>query len=143
MSTPEVAAAPSPTAADALRREAWGSFWRIFMADKTRRWQALAALGLTPMQGQALMALAPDSPMPMSALAERLQCDNSNVTGIADRLEALGLLERLPAPHDRRVKTLGLTARGHALRAQVAEEVGRPPAGFDALDEQEAATLRD
>ena len=40
--------------------------------------------------------------MTMSAVAERMQCDNSNVTGVADRLEALGLAERVPAPHDRR-----------------------------------------
>ena len=34
--------------------------------------------------------------MPMSALAQALQCDNSNVTGIVDRLEASGLAERRP-----------------------------------------------
>ena len=33
----------------------------------------------------------------MSALAGLLMCDNSNVTGIVDRLEALGLVERKPA----------------------------------------------
>ena len=43
----------------------------------------------------------------MSALAGLLMCDNSNVTGIVDRLEALGLVERRPAEHDRRVKSRG------------------------------------
>ncbi len=139
MTAPELAASGQ----EALNREAWGLFWRVFMADKNRRWQALASLGLTPMQGQAIMVLSPEAPMPMSAVAERLQCDNSNLTGIADRLEALGLLERLPAPHDRRVKALGLTERGQTLRRQVEDEVGRPPAGFDALDARDAAALRD
>ena len=41
----------------------------------------------------------------MSALAHALHCDNSNVTGIVDRLEAAGLVERRAAEHDRRVKT--------------------------------------
>ena len=34
--------------------------------------------------------------MPMSELAEAMRCDNSNVTGIADRLEDRGLVERRP-----------------------------------------------
>jgi DNA-binding MarR family transcriptional regulator len=127
--------------AEEARREAWSLFWRIFMADKSRRWQALAALGLTPMQGQALMILSSGDPLPMSALADRMQCDNSNITGIADRLEGLGLVERRPAPRDRRVKTLALTDRGQELCRQVSVQVGQPPAGFDALDAQEAATL--
>ncbi|CAA9478135.1 MAG: hypothetical protein AVDCRST_MAG38-1874 [uncultured Solirubrobacteraceae bacterium] len=142
MSASDIVRAGDSTDAEASRREAWALFWRIFMADKTRRWQTLSALGLTPMQGQALMTLAPGAPIPMSAVAERMQCDNSNVTGIADRLEALGLIERLPLPHDRRVRALNLTARGVELREQVAQEVGRPPSGFDALDGDEAATLR-
>ena len=143
MSTPEATTPAADGSAEALRREAWGLFWRIFMAEKSRRWQALSGLGLSPMQGQALMTLEPDAPMPMSALAERLHCDNSNITGIADRLEAMGVVERRPAPHDRRVKALELTEHGRELRERVAETAGRPPAGFDVLDAHEAATLRD
>lgn len=143
MSAPDVVRPGDSTDAEALQREAWGLFWRIFMADKARRWQSLSALGLTPMQGQALMTLMPDAPIPMSAVAERMQCDNSNVTGIADRLEALGLIERLPLPHDRRVRALALTDSGVELRERVAHEVGRPPSGFSALDAHEAAMLRD
>ena len=143
MSAPDVVSAGDLTDAEALQREAWGLFWRIFMADKSRRWQTLSALGLTPMQGQALMTLTPGDAIPMSAVAERMQCDNSNVTGIADRLEALGLIERLPLPHDRRVRALNLTERGIELREQVAQEVGRPPQGFAALDAHEAELLRD
>ena len=142
MSAPDVVR-PGGSEAEALQREAWGLFWRIFMADKTRRWQTLSTLGLTPMQGQALMTLTADAPIPMSAVAERMQCDNSNVTGIADRLEALGLIERLPLPHDRRVRALGLTERGVELREQVAHEIGRPPSGFAVLDAHEAEVLRD
>ena len=54
----------------------------------------------------------------MSSLAGKLFCDDSNVTGIVDRLEARGLIERRPAEHDRRVKLLGLTPEGErACRA--------------------------
>ena len=34
----------------------------------------------------------------MSALAEALYCHASNVTGIVDRLEPRGLVERRPGP---------------------------------------------
>ena len=40
----------------------------------------------------------------MRALAKRLDYDASNLTNVVDRLEARGLLQRMPAPADRRVK---------------------------------------
>ena len=63
----------------------------------------------------------------MSELAEALNCDNSNVTGIVDRLEDRGLVERRSATHDRRVKMLVVTPRGAELRAQLAERLDEAP----------------
>jgi DNA-binding MarR family transcriptional regulator len=131
------------TARDTAAREAWELFWRLFQADKHRRWSILGELGLSPMQGMALAALDPDEPLPMSALAEALHCDNSNVTGIVDRLESASLVERRPAPHDRRVKQLVLTLRGAAIRAQVHRRMGEPPPALAALSEEDAIALRD
>ena len=99
----------SPTVSSTAATEAWALFWRIFTADKPRRMLTLNQIGLAPMQSMALTQLDPGEPMPMSALASLLMCDNSNVTGIVDRLEALGLVERSPAKHDRRVKAVALT----------------------------------
>ena len=84
----------STTASGAAAREAWALFWRIFSTDKPRRMATLNELGLAPMQSMALMQLQPGEPMAMSKLAGLLMCDNSNVTGIVDRLEAQGLVER-------------------------------------------------
>jgi len=67
-------------------------------------------------QAMALREL--DEPVPMRELASRLCCDASNVTGIIDRLEARGLVERRMAPDDRRVKRLVLTEAGHRLREE-------------------------
>jgi MarR family transcriptional regulator, organic hydroperoxide resistance regulator len=120
-------------------REAWGLISRIFLGDKGRRFAIMNELGLTWMQGMALMSL--DEPRPMSELADRMHCDSSNITGIADRLTALGLAERRPSTNDRRVKTLELTAKGKQLRAKVADRMGEPPAGFAALSESEAQEL--
>lgn len=137
-STSTQADAASATASPA-GREAWGLISRIFLGDKGRRFAIMNELGLTWMQGMALMSL--DEPRPMSELADRMHCDSSNITGIADRLTALGLAERRPSTNDRRVKTLELTAKGKQLRAKVADRMGEPPVGFAALSESEAQEL--
>jgi len=73
-----------------------------------------AEFDLTFPQAMALRELA--DPVPMGELAERLFCDASNVTGIVDRLEARGLVERQVSRADRRVKHLVLTEEGRAVR---------------------------
>jgi DNA-binding MarR family transcriptional regulator len=135
MSTPTVSSAPA--------REAWELFWRIFSADKPRRMATLNELGLAPMQSMALMQLRPGEPMTMSAMAQALMCDNSNVTGIVDRVEALGLVERRPAEHDRRVKTVVLTTKGTKLRSEVERRMSVPPPPLAGLSEEDAVALRD
>ena len=77
----------------------------------------------------------------MRELAGRISCDPSQVTGIADRLEDLGLVERRPSPQDRRVKLLVVTAEGEQVAGQLAEEVNRDAPGFSALTDQERVVL--
>ena len=72
---------------------------------------------LTPQQVGLLRML--DEPMSMRAYAEDLSCDPSNVTGLVDRAERLGLVERVPDPFDRRVRMLTLTAKGRLIRSKV------------------------
>jgi DNA-binding MarR family transcriptional regulator len=79
----------------------------------------------------------------MRHLAQALACDNSNVTGIVDRLEARGLVERRAAPNDRRVKMLVVTPAGAALRRRVKERMEEPPEPLKRLTEDEQRTLRD
>jgi len=90
-----------------------------------------AESGLTPPQLFALRALDPDRPMPMRELAAQLLCDSSNVTGLVDRLETQGLVERRAAEHDRRLRMLVVTARGvtvrERLRAVMEESPSRLP----------------
>jgi len=73
-----------------------------------------ADLDLTFSQAMALHEL--DQPLLMRELPQRLCCDASNVTGIVDRLEARGLVERQLVPVDRRVRHLVLTDAGRTLR---------------------------
>jgi DNA-binding MarR family transcriptional regulator len=103
--------------------------------------EVAASFELTPVQARALLGL--ESPVPMRSLAEHLHCDASNVTGIADRLEAGGLVTRQASEGDRRVKLLALTPEGAKTRARLdAAIVDASPikAGLS-IDEREA--LRD
>jgi DNA-binding MarR family transcriptional regulator len=133
----------SSQASTTAARDAWGLFWRIFVADKPRRMAVMTELGLSFQQSMALMQLDPDSPLPMSALAHALGCDNSNVTGIVDRLEAAGLAARRPDERDRRVKTVVLTEHGRGVRAEVQRRAGQPPPELARLSDEDASALRD
>ena len=123
--------------------EAQRFFFEIGMAHRTKVGEALGELGLTFTQAHALRMLDPERPLPMSALADRLFCDASNVTGVADRLEARGLVERRSAVGDRRVKALTLTAVGAELRREVLEIMSEPPAAIASLPVADQRTLRD
>ena len=74
-------------------------------------------LDLTAPQAALIRSL--DAPLAMRDVAARLHCDASNVTGIVDRLESRGLLERRVRPDDRRVKELVLTPKGRQVQQQV------------------------
>jgi MarR family transcriptional regulator, organic hydroperoxide resistance regulator len=124
-------------------QEAQKFFFEIGMAHRTTVGAELNGLGLSFPQAHALRLLDPERPMPMSALAERLFCDASNVTGIADRLETRGLVERRSAEGDRRVKALTITPAGLKLRAEVMKIMNEPPAAIAGLSEADQCTLRD
>src|SRR5260370_31540318 len=89
----------------------------------------VAELDLAPVQAKALHELNVDPPMSMRALAVRLKSDPSNVTGLVDRLEARGLVERRPDPTDRRITGLALTSAGARVRDRLfARLYAAPPA---------------
>src|SRR5437763_6488875 len=90
--------------------EAWTLLRTLFGQQRRRFLIAASELDLHPAQAGALLQL--DSPLPMHHLATLLGCDNSNVTGLVDRLEARGLVARQPSPDDRRVKHVVLIEAG-------------------------------
>jgi DNA-binding MarR family transcriptional regulator len=128
---------PSPAA------EAWELMSRLFMWQKGRFLAIASEFDLAPAQLGALRQLEPGIEAPMSDLAGALHCDASNVTGIVDRLEARGLVERRSADHDRRVKMLALTAKGVSLHARLVERMSEPPPWLAALSAADQRTLRD
>ncbi len=95
--------------------------------------------GLTTAQAVALRELP--EPCTLRALAERMHCESSNATFVADRLEEMGLLERRPHPTDRRAKLLHLTPQGVAMRRKVVRQLGID-SPLARLDDDEQDLLR-
>jgi len=104
---------------------------------------AVAEVDLAPAQARALHELDLERPISMRELAERLKSDPSNVTGLIDRLEARGLVERRPDPRDRRIKGLALTAAGARLRARLFARLYSAPPAVAALAKGDQWALRD
>jgi DNA-binding MarR family transcriptional regulator len=121
--------------------EAWVLLRTLFGQHRRRFLGAASELDLHPAQAGVLLQL--ESPLPMRRLAALLGCDNSNVTGLVDRLEARGLVARQASDEDRRVKHIVLTDAGRRLRLRLLDRVGRPAAGLDRLDAEEQIQLRD
>src|ERR1700682_2072677 len=104
---------------------------------------AVAELDLAPVQAKALHELNVEPPISMRELAERLKSDPSNVTGLIDRLEARGLVERRPDPSDRRIKGLAFTSPGARLRERLFARVYAAPHALADLSESDQRCLRD
>lgn len=84
---------------------------------------AAEQVGLSPQQHQALLAIMgfPGRDyVSIGELAERLQVRHHSAVGLADRLEAQGLIERRPPENDRRQVFVALTPRGIDLLEQLA-----------------------
>ena len=122
--------------------EAWALLARVLFLHGKPRFPAIAQeLGLHP--GQAIVVRLLAEPRPMGELAEAMHCDNSNITGIVDRLEERGLVERRAAEHDRRVKLIALTPAGERLREQLNLRMADPPEPLKRLSAKDQRTLRD
>ena len=80
--------------------------------------------GITPPQWDVLQALAAAGPggMMLSDIGQRLLVSCGNITGLVDRLEEAGLVERSDDPQDRRVVLAALTERGREVHDQVRPE---------------------
>jgi len=113
--------------------DTWELLMDLVMAERARIPQIAAEFRLSPPQVHALRLLEPDQPLPMGRLACALGCDASNVTGIVDRLEQRGLIERRPSDRDRRVKVLVVTAQGAKVRKALMIRLGEPPRSIASL----------
>ena len=112
----------------ALRRELKEDLDRIvetiiYLVTESRRLSKEEATrcGVTPTQLSVLKLLQEIGDLSLSSLSKEIRAHNSTVTGIVDRMEAAGLVERARSAEDRRVWIIRLTAAGRrvAERARV------------------------
>jgi len=78
----------------------------------------------------------------LSELSDRIRAQNSTVTGIIDRMEREGLVERSRSKDDRRVVYICLTEKG----SKIAREIGVEPmeilrAALTSLNQSETREL--
>ncbi|WP_149825507.1 MarR family winged helix-turn-helix transcriptional regulator [Streptomyces tailanensis] len=102
---------------------------------------AAAGHALTGAQAR-LLGLLSLEPLPMRRLAQKLRCEPSNVTGIVDRLERRGLVERRPDPKDRRVKLAAATAEGRRVARSLRESLDFAREPLAGLSTEERESLR-
>ncbi|MEM7168159.1 MAG: MarR family transcriptional regulator [Planctomycetota bacterium] len=104
-----------------------------------------AEVGLIPQEGHLVSYLAAYGPCPVAEVHRVLGLKRSTLSSMLGRLEARGLLRRIPHPSDRRSLHVELEAdgrqlaatlqeRGEALEAAIEQRVDAADcAGFDAV----------
>jgi MarR family 2-MHQ and catechol resistance regulon transcriptional repressor len=100
---------------------------------------------ITPPQFGVLEALAHLGPLKMCELAEKLLMSGANVTGVIDRLEEKGFVQRVMEADDRRTYRIHLTGAGGKLIADIfpahAEKIRRLTHALSAKEKRVLAEL--
>lgn len=84
-------------------------FKQVMVRVKQRSGKYFVNMNLTGPQGMLVGILTHKGKMKISDLSEKLGLSNSTVSGIVDRLEKQGLVERIRSTEDRRVVYVDVT----------------------------------
>jgi DNA-binding MarR family transcriptional regulator len=115
------------------------AYQRVTQAAKQR----LAPYGVTPVQYAVLKVLWEQDEQSGAEIGERLVLDSATMTGLLDRLEHAGFIERQAHATDRRVNRVVLTARGRELQAPLDREMDQMNQDFlGEVPPEEARLLR-
>ncbi|MGX7824743.1 MarR family winged helix-turn-helix transcriptional regulator [Actinokineospora sp. 24-640] len=130
---------------DATAMAAVTSIMRVQQIVQSAVDTALKPHGLTFARYEALVLLtfASRGSLPMRVMGERLQLHPTSVTNIVDRLEADGLVRRLPHPTDRRTTLAEITDAGRARRGEATAAVTAIDFGLQGLTERQTGQLTD
>lgn len=133
------------TVADALDEP-----WLPVMRELVRAYQAFARrsqrhvheMGLTPAQFDVIATLGNTAGMTFKDLGRLTLITKGCLTGIVDRLQQKGLVDRVTADSDRRCTLAQLTAAGEAVFERVfPEHIRHLSASFGRLSAEERRTL--
>jgi DNA-binding MarR family transcriptional regulator len=99
----------------------------------------LRPFGITFSRYEALVLLfySRQQSLPLSKIGERLQVHATSVTNVIDRLEAAGLVRRMPNPRDGRGTLAVLTDAGRQVAQKATAELNAARFGLDVLDLQQ------
>ena len=105
----------------------------------------IRSMGLTPPQFDVIVELGGTPGMTCVGLSQSTLLAKASLTGIIDRLETKGLVERQVVPHDRRATNIRLTRKGETLYRQVfpAHVHVMRPYFEHALSKQEIVVMQD
>ena len=120
----------------------WRTYLDLLHAQKFWMNRIADDYDITSQMAHALHLLPVAGSMTMKELACEMWCDQSNVTGVVDRLEARGFVERRPSAADRRIKCVVLTASGKRLRRKIDDRFNESPPAIAALSEADRETLQ-
>ncbi len=81
--------------------------------------ERLVRMGISMAQLHILYTLQGSGEMPMSRLAEVLHVSLSSATGLIDRIEERGFVERTRVPEDRRIVVIRVTDAGRRMLEEV------------------------
>jgi DNA-binding MarR family transcriptional regulator len=103
----------------------------------------LRPLGITFSRYEALVLLvhSKDGALPLSKIGERLQVHATSVTNVIDRLEAAGLVRRVPNPRDGRGTLAVITDEGRKVADKATVEFNSAHFGMSALPLRDLAGL--
>src|SRR5436190_23962237 len=107
--------ASAPQLIDAVIEELHGMIGSLRCAGTGRMVKA----GISMTHLHILWVLEHHGDLPMSRLAELLDVSVSNATGLIDRMEERGLVERFRVPDDRRVVVVRASAEGARQRDEI------------------------
>jgi DNA-binding MarR family transcriptional regulator len=104
---------------------------------------SLKPLGLTFPRYEALMLLyySRRGSLPLGIMGERLQVHRASVTNVIDRLEAQGLVQRMPHESDRRTVLAELTHEGRVLAKEATERLNLELFSLGSLDEEQLGAV--
>src|SRR3954469_16742174 len=105
--------------------------------------ELLGPLGLTFPRYEALMLLSftRTGALPLGKVGERLQVHRTSVTNIIDKLEADGLVRRVPHAEDRRTTLAEITGEGRRVALAATEAMHAAEFGLGALSEDDQEQL--
>ena len=104
--------------------------------------QKVSELNLTAVQAMILGFLDQEDQITSSELGKRAELDSATLTGILDRLEAAGFLERKGNPDDRRSIRIHLTKKGRAMAREASRMIAEANQEFlQVLSEEQKQNL--